>query len=83
MRTQERVTVKVTLAGKEPPTYYHFEADNFDHPNANEAMQLYRRLVEDASPAVVQVEIYKETHVYSMALWERWERPDRGDGDPS
>lgn len=82
-RTQERVTVKITYAGDRAPEYHHWAADSSSHPEAAKAKRFYQEMLDGKTAEVVKVEIYKETHAYSMALWERWEKEPSGAGDGS
>lgn len=81
--TQERITVKITYAGDRKPEYHHWAADSTSHPEFGKAMAFYRETLDGRTLEVVKVEIYKETHAYSMALVERWEREPSGNGDGS
>lgn len=80
-RTQERVTVKITYTPGRDPEYHHWAADSWDHPEAKKALAFYNEMLAGKTLEVTKLEIYKETHAYSMALWERWEREPSGDGE--
>lgn len=71
--TQERVTVKITYAGDRKPDFHHWAADSTNHPEGVKAMAFYRKALEEKTLEVSKVEIYKETHAYTMRLVERWE----------
>lgn len=77
--TQERVTVKITYAGDRKPEYHHWAADQIDHVEAKKARKFYDETLAAKSLEVTKVEIYKETHAYTMRLWERWEKGPNAD----
>lgn len=82
-RTEERVTVKITYAGDRKPEHHHWAADSMSHPEAVKAMAFYNKALEEKTLEVTKVEIYKETHAFSLALVKRWEREPSGNGDGS
>lgn len=83
MKSQERVTVKITYAGDREPEYHHWAADTPDHPEAAKARRFYNEIVDGRTLDVVKVEIYRELMVYTQTLWERWEKEPSGNGEGS